>query len=191
MVITCCAATLCFCSLAENPPANITVLKQDSGINISKMNTSLSLSPTYGSAQAVKFTTPRPGWTLKSVLVMASDGWNASSMQLPSPLPFAIEIRDSDLRLLYHFADTQLPYFTSGEGIRMANIEIPDIVLSGSFFVCFYGYRSIGLGTELQNATGNSYIFDRLAGTLYTSGVTPTSNNQTFPVNWLIRVTGN
>lgn len=184
------SATLCFGSMDASSPANITVLKQDSGINLSLMNTTLALSPTYGSAQVVKFTAPRPGWTLKSVLVMASDGWNASSNQSPSPLPFAIEIRDADLRLLYHYADTQLPYFTSGEGIRMANIEVPDIILEGDFFVCFYGYLSIALATELQNATGNSYIFDKQTATLYTSGVTPQNSNRTLPVNWLIRAAG-
>ena len=120
---------------------------------------------------------------------MATDGWNASSEQLPNPLPFAIEIRDANLRLLYHFADIQLPYFTSGEGIRLAGVEVPDILVSGDFFVCFYGYRSLGLAAELQNATGNSYLFDKTSGQLYSYGL-PMRNNQTLPINWLIRVAG-
>jgi len=184
---------------AANPPAkamaapesqgNITGLKQDSGTPLSEMNITFAVSPTYGSAQTVEFTAPKPGWKLESILIMATDGWNASLKQLPNPLPFAIEIRDSNLRLLYHFADAQLPYFTSSIGIRMANIEVPDLPLDGNFFVCFYGYRSLGLAAELENATGKSYFFDKLTGQLY-SGVLTTRNNQTTPVNWLIRVIG-
>ena len=168
---------------------NITILKQDSGTDFSKMNFTLAVSPTYGSAQTVKFTTPKSGWKLEGVLIMATDGWNASSNVLPNPLPFAIEIRDANLRLLYHYADTQLPYFTNGQGIRMADVEVPDLPISGDFFVCFYGYRSLGLAAELQNATGNSHIFDKLSGQLFSYGL-PLRNNQTLPINWLIRVAG-
>jgi len=61
--------------------------------------------------------------------------------------------------------------------------------VSGDFFVCFYGYQSLGLAAELQNATGNSYIFDKQTGQLYSSDLT-LGNNQTLPINWLIRVEG-
>lgn len=168
---------------------NITVLRQDSGINISKMNLTFAISPTYGSAQTVKFTAPKAGWKLENILIIATDGWNASSKQLPNPLPFAIEIRDANLKLLYHFADTQLPYFTSSKGIRLTGVEVPDILVSGDFFVCFYGYRSLALAAELQNATGNSYLFDKVTGRIYSYGL-PLRNNQTLPINWLIRVAG-
>jgi hypothetical protein len=179
---------------AAKQPANSAatqaqVLKQDSGTNISKMNLTFAVSPTYGSAQTVKFTAPKSGWKLESILIIATDGWNASSKQLPSPLPFAIEIRDSNLKLLYHFADTQLPYFTSSKGIRLTGIEVPDILVSGDFFVCFYGYRSLALATELQNATDKSYLFDKPTGQLYSYKL-PLRNNQTLPINWLIRVAG-
>ena len=184
-----CSAALCFSSLAANMPENITILKQDSWTNLSKINITFAGSPTYGAAQTVKFTAPKPDWKLESVQIMATDGWNSSSKQLPNPLPFAIEIRDANLRLLYHFADTQFPYFTSDVGVRMASIEVPAMSMNGEFYVCFYGYRSLGLATELQNATGNSYIFDKLTGKLY-FGVLPMKNNQTLPVNWLIRVAG-
>jgi hypothetical protein len=168
---------------------SITILMQDSGTNISKMNLTFAVSPTYGTAQTVKFTAPKSGWNLDAILIMATDGWNASSKKLPSPLPFAIEIRDADLELLYHFADTQLPYFTSSRGVRMSGIELPDILVSGDFFVCFYGYTSLGLAAELQNATGNTYLFDKVTGKLYPYGL-PLKNNQTLPINWLIRVEG-
>jgi len=188
MVLLCCIV-FSFNSLAANDPNNITILSQDSGTNISNMNLTFSVSSTYGSAQSVKFVAPKSGWILEGVQIMATDGWNVSSKQLPAPLPFTIEIRDTNFRLLYHFEGTQLPYFTSDNGIRLANIEVPDITMSGDFYVCFYGYRSIRLATELQNSTGNSYIFDKLTGKLYT-GVLPLKNNRTIPVNWLIRVAG-
>jgi hypothetical protein len=168
---------------------SITILMQDSGNNISKMNLTFAVSPTYGTAQTVKFTAPKSGWKLNAVLIMATDGWNASSNKLPSPLPFAIEIRDADLKLLYHFADTQLPYFTNSRGIGLSGIELPDILVSEDFFVCFYGYTSLGLAAELQNATGNTYLFDKVTGKLYSYGL-PLRNNQTLPINWLIRVGG-
>jgi hypothetical protein len=176
-------------SFGANGQKDISILKQDSGKNISNMNIGFTISPTYGSAQTVKFTAPKSKWTLKSVLVLASDGWNASSKDSLRTFPFAIEIRDSNLDLLYHFADVQFPYFTIDNGVRMANIEMPSLPINGDFYVCFYGYRSINLATELQNATGNSYFFDKITGELY-PGVLSLKNNDTLPVNWLIRVVG-
>jgi len=164
-------------------------LRQDSGINLSKMNITFVISPTFGSAQTVKFTAPKPGWRLEKVLVMATDFWNSSRKDLPTPKQFAIEIRDKDLNLLYHFADLQLPYFTHPDVITMAAIEVPTIPMSGEFYVSFYGYRSLGIAAELENATGNSYYYDKPTGLLH-HGVVPLSNKQALPVNWLIRVAG-
>ncbi len=178
--------------LAEPAPVsqgNITVLEQDSGTNLTKMNITFAISPTYGSAQAVEFKAPKPGWNLEYIFVMATDGWNASSKELPKPLPFTIEIRDQNRMLLYHYEGIQLPYFTNGNGVRMAVIDVPAIPLNGSFLVCFYGYGSLLLAAELQNATGYSYYYDMRTAQLY-SGVLPLRNNQTIPVNWLIRVAG-
>jgi hypothetical protein len=174
---------------APMQPENITWLRQDSGTNLSEMNRTFAVSPTYWMAQTVKFTAPKPDWKLMGVFLMATDGWNSSSKQMPTPLPFAIEIRDANLRLLYHFADTQLPYFTSSTGVRMAAVEVPDLPINGDFFVCFYGYRSLGLATELQNATGNSYYFEKQTGRVY-PGVLVLINNQTLPVNFIIRALG-
>jgi hypothetical protein len=120
---------------------------------------------------------------------MATDGWNATSKEQPKPLPFTIEIRDANLTLLYHYEGIQLPYFTNSNGVRMAYVDVPAMSVKGDFFVCFYGYGSISLAAELQNATGNSYYYDERAAQLY-RGVLPLRNNQTIPVNWLIRVAG-
>ena len=168
---------------------NITILKQDSGTNLTEMNITLAISPAYSTAQAVKFTAPAAGWNLEYILVMASDGWNATSKDLPKPLPFTIEIRDANLMLLYHYEGVQLPYFTNSKGIRMATIDVPFMPLNGDFFICFYGYGSISLAAELENATGNSYYYEGRTAQLYT-GVLPMRDNQTNPVNWLVRVAG-
>ena len=125
------------------------------------MNITLAISPAYSMAQAVKFTAPESGWNLEYILVMASDGWNASSKDLPKPLPFTIDIRDANLMLLYHYEGIQLPYFTNSKGIRMATIDVPFMPLSGDFFVCFYGYGSISLAAELENATGKLLLLRR------------------------------
>lgn len=188
-ILTLSCTVIFISSMAENQPDILTVLKQDSGINLSEMNITFALSPTYGSAQVVEFTAPKKEWVLKGIQVVATNGWNSSNAQSPNPSPFAIEIRDSNLRLIYHFSDNQIPYFTSNEGAKMSSIELPDIPLSGDFYVCFYGYRSLALAAELQNTTGNSYYFDKLTGEIYL-GTLPILGNQTHPVNWLIRVVG-
>ncbi|VVB63998.1 Uncharacterised protein [uncultured archaeon] len=174
---------------AQVPQESVTVLEQDSGTNLTKMNITFTISPTYGSAQAVRFTPPKSGWNLENILVMATDGWNATSKEQPKPLPFTIEIRDANFTLLYHYEGIQLPYFTNSNGVRMATIDVPSIPMKEDFFVCFYGYGSVSLATELQNATGNSYYYDERTSQLF-RGVLPLRNNQTIPVNWLIRVAG-
>lgn len=175
--------------VATEPTGNFTILKQDSGLNISDMNTSLVASPTYSMAQAVKFTAPYAGWKIQHLIFAATDGWNANSTKPPEPLPFAIEIRNANLSILYHYSDTQLPYFTKPSGPGMAMVDIPDVSVGKDFYVCFYGYRSLGLAAELQNATGNSYYYDRTTGIRY-KGVLPLENNQTIPINWIIWVVG-
>jgi hypothetical protein len=181
---------LVFSGLAASPQTQqLTKLKHDSGVNISNMNFTFSVTPTFGEAQTVKFTSPRSGWKLKFVSLLANDGWNASSKEDPKTLPFAIEVRDANLRLLYHYADTQLPYFTHSGEFGYANVEVPDLSLQGDFFVSFYGYRSIALAGELQNVTGNSYVFDKSTGNLY-NGSIQVGDDHVFPVNWLIRAMG-
>lgn len=168
---------------------NVTILKQDSGTNLTEINITLAISPAPTMEQAVKFTAPESGWNLGFIQVMASDGWNASGKDLPKPLPFTIDIRDANLMLLYHYEGIQLPYFTDSKVVRMATIEVPFMPVSGDFFVCFNGYGSISLAAELENATGNSYYYEGRTAQLY-AGVLPMTNNQTIPVNWIIRVAG-
>lgn len=179
-------------AMAEAPKTatatTLNVLTQDSGTNLSKMNATFSASSVLDVAQAVKFTAPKPDWKLGRVLVYGTDGWNSTMKTLPPELPFVVEIRDSNLNLLYHFTDTQIMYFTSPQRSKWAEMEIPSLPVTGDFYVCFYGYGNVAVLTELQKATGNSYYFVRGAG--LTPGEMMLKNNTTLPVNWIIRAAG-
>lgn len=166
----------------------IIALRQDSGRSLSAMNIAFSDTQRYDYAQAVKFKSPGLGWKLEKISVLASDGMNSSTNQSMA-LPFALEIRDENLSLLYHFSDVQLPYFTGKIGERKAIIEIPALIPEGEFYVCFYGYKYLGLAAELENPSGNSYIFNKSEGKIYPARL-PAAGDQTVPVNWLIRVAG-
>lgn len=178
--------------MAEAPKTatatKLNVLMQDSGTNLSKMNATLTAPFVLDVAQAVKFKAPRAGWKLEKVLVYGTDGWNSTMKNLPPQQPFVVEIRDSNLNLLYHFADIQIMYFTSPQGSKWAEIEIPKLPVTGDFYVCFYGYGNVGVLAELQNATDNSYYFVRNSG--LTPGELTLKDNKTLPVNWVIRAAG-
>lgn len=172
----------------------ITVLKQDSssGFNLSGINTTLPFGiapPNYAWAQATKFTAPHSGWKVLRIFVVASYSLGEKNNISPEISPFALEIRDADKNLLYHFSDIQLAYFNRPSGYGTATIDIPGIPVEDDFFVCFYGYKSVGLAAELQNATGNSYWYDRSTDILY-HGELPLHNNQTLPINWIIWAAG-
>lgn len=173
---------------------DITILKQDSsnGFNISGMNTSFPYGiapPNFAWAQATKFTAPRSGWILSQLFIGASYSLSNETNKSPEISQFAIEIRDANKSLLYHFSDIQLAYFNRPNGYGIAAIDIPGIQVEDDFFVCFYGYKSIGLAAELQNATGNSYWYDRSTDVMY-HGELPLRQNKTLPVNWIIWAAG-
>jgi hypothetical protein len=192
-----CCVTLCVTGLAAQAPASAkalaaatpTVLISDSGTNISKMNYTFYSPLVFGIAQAVKFTPPKAGWKLEKVYIIGTDGWNSTQKELPVQGIFSVEIRDSALKLLYQYADTQLDYFTSAIGIRTAMIDIPAMAINGDFYVCFYGRDIVKTFAEVTNATGKSYYYIRDTGQLG-PGAIPLQDNKTLPVNWLIRAEG-
>ncbi len=172
----------------QTPIQQLTVLTRDSGTNLSQMNATFSVPFALDAAQAVKFTAPRMSWKLERVLIYGTDGWNSTQGTLPSGRLFALEVRDKDLNLLYHFTDEQIAYFTSAQGSKWAQIEIPSLRVSDDFYICLYGYGNIGVLTELQNATGNSYYFVKNMG--LRPGELILRDNRTLPVNWIIRAAG-
>ncbi len=184
-----CILACSFYAMAQAPKAatQLNILTQDSGTNLSLMNDTFSQPILRDAAQVVKFTAPKVAWKLERVLIYGTDGWNSTQKTLPELL-FAVEIRDKNLSLLYHFIDVQMPYFTSPQGSKWAVIEIPTLQITGDFYVCFYGYGNVKVLTELQNATGNSYYFVKNVGLM--PGELTLKDNKTLPVNWIIRAIG-
>jgi hypothetical protein len=198
LIAALCFAALCFNGWAAQTTANATaseaatspnVLISDSGKNISLMNATFYSPYVFGIAQAVKFTPPKAGWKLERVAIVGTDGWNSTQTEAPLQGIFSVEIRDADLQLLYQYADTQLDYFTSPNGLRTALIDIPALAMNGDFYVLFYGRDIVRTLSELDNSTGKSFYYIRDSGQLG-PGAIPLKDNSTLPVNWIIRAEG-
>ena len=178
---------------AAGADQNMTVLKQDSGINISRMNLTLySAGQDWGInafsvGEAVKFTAPKTGWKLKQIRVLGWNGFNETTLSVPSPNNFLIEVRDSKLDLLYRLADTQNAYFTL-PAPGLVGIDIPTLSLTGDFYIIFYDRSTMRIGVELENGTGNSYQFNSINGELIPADFN--IDNTTVKVNWIIRAVG-
>ena len=170
------------------------VLKQDSGVNLSKMNMTLYSAATdwgidaFGVGEAVKFTAPKPGWKLMQVRVAGWNGYNDTTKIIPSANDFLIEIRDKNLELLYRMSDTQNAYFTFTAPVLRA-IDIPALPVTGDFYVIFYDRGAMVMGMEQENGTGNSYFYDSLSGELIPASFKD-ANNKSTKVNWVIRAVG-
>ena len=170
------------------------VLKQDSGVNLSKMNMTLYSAATdwgidaFGVGEAVKFTAPKPGWKLMQVRVAGWNGYNDTTKIIPSANDFLIEIRDKNLELLYRMSDTQNAYFTFTAPVLRA-IDIPALPVTGDFYVIFYDRGAMVMGMEQENGTGNSHFYDSLSGELIPASFKD-ANNKSTKVNWVIRAVG-
>ncbi|MHB8119494.1 MAG: hypothetical protein ACYDHX_12305 [Methanothrix sp.] len=193
-----CFLTLMGMAVAQNGAAsanlNMTVLKQDSGTNITKMNMTLySVGQdwginAFGVGEAVKFTAPKPDWKLKQIRVLGWNGFNETTMTVPSPSNFLIEVRDENLNLLYRLADTQNAYFTLPAPALIA-IDIPALPLTGDFYIIFYDRSTMRIGAELENGTGNSYQYNSMYSELIPAEF-KIDNNEATKVNWVIRAVG-
>jgi len=175
-----------------------TTLTSDSGINITQMNaTVISMYEFFGPAafdiaDAVKFTPPSPTWNLDRVEVLGYDGFNGTAETVPKDRVISMEIRDAKLNLLSKWTDSQLPYFNFRNNVTgplVSLIDVPPVTVNGDFYICFYDRSAVFVGTELENATGNSFIFDRVAKQLVPAAL-PAGENKTMPVNWVIRAIG-
>lgn len=168
------------------------VLKQDSGLNLSLMNMTLYSAAmnmdAFTVGEAVKFTAPNPGWKLKQVRVVGWNGFDGNTTSIPESDNFLIEVRDMDQNLLYRMVDTQNAYFTFPVPILRV-IDLPSIPVTDEFYVVFYDRGSMLIGMELENATGNSYLYDSLRSELLPGEFTDESNT-TIKINWLIRAVG-
>jgi hypothetical protein len=185
---------------AEKAVPKITILKADSGKNLSQMlseeNFSLySATNSFGQdgmaiGEAVKFTAPNPGWKLMALQFVGWTGFNNTTQRFPADRNFLVEVRDKDLNLLYKFADAQNMYFASTISPVVTGIEIPALPVTGDFYVVFYDRNSMAIGMEqgLGNETSKSYFFGN--GQLLPAEFTNKKTNETFKANWVIRAIG-
>lgn len=186
---------LCFGAMAADTPSgsDLTILKQDSGKNISEMNLSfLSIIDEFGAdglgmAEAVKFKAPKSGWKLYGVQILGWSGYNNTTQSYPMDRNFLLEIRDNDLRLLYRFADAQNGYFLSNQGPFYGVIEIPPLAVTEEFYVVFYDRGGMIVAMEEENGTGNSFLYGN--GNLEPAQLT-TATNETIGINWIIEAVG-
>lgn len=175
---------------AADGTATEEVLVQDSGnatsFTISGSVRTSVLSPL---AETVKFTPPRPGWTLEKVEIVGWDGY-IEGEPLPEEQIICLEIRDENLNLLYRFTDSQLPYFSAPGKLGITDIEIPSMTMNGDFYICFYDRGAVRLGVDWNEVSGNSYHFNTLTGELRPAEIAVEDSDDPLPVNWLIRAIG-
>ncbi len=146
----------------------------------------------FAVAEAVKFKAPRSGWNLTNVTIIGTDGFNGTAQSVPPQGLIALEIRDRDLNLLYRFTDSQIPYtnfILNVSGLYPITFEIPAVPVSDEFYVCFYDRGVVFTAFELVNETKESYTFNRFAREMSPAEL-PISENETVPINWIMRVNG-
>ncbi|MDQ1311953.1 MAG: hypothetical protein QG605_492 [Euryarchaeota archaeon] len=196
LILALCFGSLVGVTLSQNDEVDnaaiMTVLKQDSGTNLSQMNMTLySVAmdmDAFSVGEAVKFTAPNPGWKLKQVRVAGWNGFDGNETSIPESENVLIEVRDEKMNLLYRMADTQNAYFTF-PAIILRAIDLPSIPVTDEFYVIFYDRGSMFIGMELENSTGNSYFYDSVYSELLPVEFTDQSNTTT-SINWLIRAVG-
>jgi hypothetical protein len=193
MLIAClCLAALTISgSAAEPSEAKLKTLTGDSELNYSEMNStlfsSLDIFGSLGIGEAVKFTAPSSGFKLQKVRIVAWSRFNETSQTFPADRNIMLEIRDKDLKLLYKFADAQNNYFLS-EVPTFGEIEIPEMKLSGDFYVIFYDRGAAPIGAVEVANSGNSYLFN---GTdVLPAEFIDQDTNESIGYNWLIEAIG-
>ncbi|HOT06574.1 MAG: hypothetical protein A4E45_02055 [Methanosaeta sp. PtaB.Bin039] len=190
----CAAVSLAGCGLAQDK----VILTSDSGRNVTDMN--LTLFSTLGlfgaegldTAEMVKFKAPNAGFKVEAILILGFDGYNGTDDTVPIEQMVLAEIRDVDMNLLYRTVDSQIPYFNfkrNTTGPTWGILEIPPVEVTDEFYVCFYDRGAISVLGETDSFTNSSQLFDRSNRKIYPAEL-PLPDNETMPVNWLIRVAG-
>lgn len=128
---------------------------------------------------AVIFTAPCDNWTLSEVAIY---GGLAPE---PKSEMFAVEIWDSNLSLLSKVTDRSRSFFS--DNLTWAEVDVPDIKVSGSFIVSFYEFAGVYVGADLSMPYGRSAITARSPNRILPWDVQNHSWNET---NWMIRAAG-
>lgn len=182
-------AALCLASPSLAQEVHQDMLIQDSG-NETTVNVATYRSPGFLKvAEAIKFTPPRPSWTLDAVQIVSFVPYEENGT-LPEDRIISMEIRDEDLNLIYRFADLHLPYFANQGQPGIGVIEVPSIPINGDFYVCFYDRGAVWVGVDLHEVEGDSYYYDLQTGELFLAEVAIDQSEELVPVNWIIRAVG-
>lgn len=174
-------------SLAQE--AGQEILIQDSGNETTVNLGGLFRSGFLSVGEAVKFTPPRPGWTLDAVHILGWNGYDGNDT-LPDEQIISMDIRDENLNLLYRFSDSQLPYFTFVGQPGIGVIEIPSISMSGDFYVCFYDRGAVEIGIDRNDVKETSFFYDMQTKELFPAEVGIKDSEELAPVSWIIRAVG-
>jgi len=187
-----CCAALCICaSGADSAQEQIKALT-GSELNFSETNftlfSSFEVFGSFGIGEAVKFTAPSSGFKLQKVRILAWSGFNNTTKTYPAERDIMLEIRDKDLNLLYKFADGQNNYFLSSEGPTFGEIEIPEMKMTGDFYVVFYDRGAAPIGAVEVADSGNSYLFN--GAETFPAEFVDQDTNETIGYNWVIQTLG-
>ncbi|MDD1762589.1 MAG: hypothetical protein LUQ59_10190 [Methanothrix sp.] len=191
IVCLCCAALFAISSVVWAAESDLTVLTGDSTKNYSEMNYSLfSAAATFGYldlGEAVKFKAPVSGWKLQKVRILAYSEFNETDNTYMPDRNIMIEIRDKDLKLLYKFADAQNMYFLSTEPV-FVEIEIPEVKVTGDFYVVYYDRAAAPIGMVNVDEPGNSFLFQK--DNIQPAQFALEDTNETIAFNWMIEAIG-
>lgn len=153
--------------------ASLVSLAYDDGVN----EGALWLGGQTG--HAVIFTAPVDNWSLSQVNILGMLNENDTSGT------FAVEVWDQNLGLLYRTSDRASAYF-SGD-MKWAQVDLPDIVVSGEFLICVFEYGGVFLGFDAGESTGRSALVSRNPNYIMNWSVENHTRNQT---DWMIRASG-
>ena len=187
-----CCAALCICASGADSTQEQLKTLTGSDLNFSEANLTLfssyDLFGSFGIGEAVKFSAPASGFNLNKLRILAWSGFNETSKTYPDERDIMIEIRDQDLNLLYKFADGQNNYFLSPEGPVFGEIEIPEMKMTGDFYVVFYDRGAAPVGAAEVADSGNSYLFNGVEA--FPAEFVDQDTNETIGYNWVIEVIG-
>lgn len=150
-------------------------------------------APAFFFAEAVKFNAPKSNWKINAVQLYAWDGFNGTNESVPMERIIGLEIRDKDLKLLYKFADSQLPYSNYAHNATLMyplTIDIPQVPVSGEFYICFFDRGAVVVAAEPINETSKTSFIYVEDGNRLINSTLPTGENLVTPVNWIMAVSG-
>lgn len=132
-----------------------------------------------GMGHAVLFGAPRGNWTLSAVLV-----YGKLKPERASEI-FVLEIWDEDLNLISKVTDRADSFF--GDEFGWAVVDVPDVSVSGPFFISIYEFGGIYVGADIGPATSRSFFSARNPNRILGWSLTEHRQNET---EWMIRSAG-